>query len=161
MTPGGSKNPISNCKNCKLYFLKTVIAKCVIFPENIDSQMCYNAKLQNRSALKHSKCHCGGLSIVLYNGTRLYHCNDLVASMSEPVSSLLSIRYSFWYIISRKYFKMHEVYVFSGEQGRKLEYQLLFCFEQDASVLLHRREIITTRIPLETWRKALSLAFVQ
>ncbi len=30
---------------------------------------------------------------------------------------------------------MHEVYVFCGEQGRKLEGQLLFCFELDVSAL--------------------------
>ncbi len=40
---------------------------------------------------------------------------------------------------------MHEVYVFCGEQGRKLEHQLLFCSELDASALLHRREIVTMR----------------
>ncbi len=40
---------------------------------------------------------------------------------------------------------MHEVYVFCGEQGRKLESQLLFDFELDVSALLHRREIVTAR----------------
>ncbi len=40
---------------------------------------------------------------------------------------------------------MHEVYVFYGEQGRKLERQLLFCFELDISALLRRREIVTVR----------------
>ncbi len=40
---------------------------------------------------------------------------------------------------------MHEVYVFCGEQGRKLGRQLLFCFEPDVSSLLHRREIVTAR----------------
>ncbi len=38
---------------------------------------------------------------------------------------------------------MHEVYILSGEQGRKLERQLLFCFEQDISALLRRRGIVT------------------
>ncbi len=63
---------------------------------------------------------------VLYTGTRLYRNTGLVASRSEPVFSLLSIRYSFRYIFSPKYFKMHEVYVFCGEQGPKLERQLFF-----------------------------------
>ncbi len=40
---------------------------------------------------------------------------------------------------------MHEVYVFCGEQGRKLELQLLLCFELDVSTHLHRCEIVTTR----------------
>ncbi len=38
---------------------------------------------------------------------------------------------------------MHEVYIFCDEQGRKLERQLLFCFELDVSALLRRREIVT------------------
>ncbi len=74
--------------------------------------------------------------LVLYTGTRLYRNTDLVASISEPVFPLLSIRYSFWYIFSPKYFKM---------QGWKLERQLLFCFELDASALLCRRQIVTMR----------------
>ncbi len=40
---------------------------------------------------------------------------------------------------------MHEVYVFCGEQGRKLECQLLLCFELDVSTLLCRRKIVTAR----------------
>ncbi len=40
---------------------------------------------------------------------------------------------------------MHEVYVFCGEPDRKLERQLLFCFEQDVSTLLCRCEIVTAR----------------
>ncbi len=40
---------------------------------------------------------------------------------------------------------MHEVYVFYSEQGRKLERQLLFCFELEASALSCRREIVTAR----------------
>ncbi len=40
---------------------------------------------------------------------------------------------------------MHKVYVFCGEQGRKLERQLLFCFELDVSALLRRHEIVTAR----------------
>ncbi len=66
------------------------------------------------------------MALVLYTGTRLYRNTGLVASISEPVFPLLSIRYSFWYIFSPKYFKMHEIYIFCGEQGRKLERQLLF-----------------------------------
>ncbi len=38
---------------------------------------------------------------------------------------------------------MHEVYVFCGEQGRKFEHQLLFCFELDVSALLCRHLIVT------------------
>ncbi len=64
----------------------------------------------------------------IYTGTWLYRNTGLVASISEPVFPLLSIGYSFRYIFSPKYFKMYEVYVFCGEQGRKLERQLLFCF---------------------------------
>ncbi len=62
---------------------------------------------------------------------------------------------------------MHEVYVFCDEQGRKLERQLLFCFELDVSAILHRREIVTARENsrdfLLGWRggKAFSPAFVQ
>ncbi len=82
---------------------------------------------------------------MLYTGTRLYRNTHLVASISELVFPLLSIRYSFRYILSPKYFKMHEVYVFCGEQGRKLERQLLFCFELDISALLRRCEIGTAR----------------
>ncbi len=46
---------------------------------------------------------------------------------------------------SVKYFIMHEVYVFCSEQGRKLERQLLFCFELDVSALLRRCKIVTVR----------------
>ncbi len=82
--------------------------------------------------------------LVLYIGTQLYRNTGLVASILEPFFfPLLSNRYSFRYIFSPKYFKMHEVYVFCGEQGRKLERQLLFCFELDVSALLCRREIVT------------------
>ncbi len=80
---------------------------------------------------------------MLYTGTRLYRNTGLVASISEPIFPLLSIRYSFRYIFSPKYFKMHEVYVFCCEQGRKPERQLLFCFELEVSALLRRREIGT------------------
>ncbi len=83
------------------------------------------------------------LCLVLYTGTRLYHNTGLVPSISEPVFPLLSSRYSFRYIFSPKYFKMHEVYVFCGQQGRKLERQQLFCFELDVSTLLRRHEIVT------------------
>ncbi len=82
--------------------------------------------------------------VVLYTGTRLYCNTGLEASISEPVFPLLSIRYSFRYIFGPKYFKMHEVYVFCGEQGWKLERQLLFCFEHDVSALLRMRKIVTT-----------------
>ncbi len=51
----------------------------------------------------------GTLLLVLYTGTRLYHNTGLVASISEPVFALLSMRYSFRYIFSPKYIKMHEV----------------------------------------------------
>ncbi len=66
------------------------------------------------------------LWLVLYTGTRLYRNTGLVASISELVFPLLSIRYSFRYIFSPKYFKIHEVYVFCGEQCRKVERQLFF-----------------------------------
>ncbi len=79
----------------------------------------------------------------LYTGTRLYRNTGLVALISELVFPLLSIRYSFRYIFSPKYFKMHEVYVFCSEQGQKLERQLLFCFELDVSAPLWRRKIVT------------------
>ncbi len=82
---------------------------------------------------------------MLYNGTRLYCNTGLVPSISEPVFPLLSIQYSFRYIFSPKYFKMHEVYVFCSKQGQKLEHQLLFCFELDVSALLRRCEIVTAR----------------
>ncbi len=83
------------------------------------------------------------ITVALYTGTRLYRNTGLVALISEPVFPLLSIRYSFRYIFSPKYFKMHEGYVFCGEHGRKLECQLLFCFELDVSTPLRRREIVT------------------
>ncbi len=38
---------------------------------------------------------------------------------------------------------MHEVYVFYGEQGHKLERQLSFCFELDVAALLLRHKIVT------------------
>ncbi len=82
--------------------------------------------------------------IVLYTSTCLYRNTSLVASISEPVFPLFSIRYSFRYIFSPKY-TMHEVYIFCGEQGRKLKRQLLFCFELDVSALLRRHEIVTAR----------------
>ncbi len=81
--------------------------------------------------------------VVLYTSTWLYRNTGPVASISEMVFPLLSIRYSFIYIFSPKYFKMHEVYVFCSEQGRKLECQLLFCSELDASALLQWCEIVT------------------
>ncbi len=108
----------------------------------------------------------GVAQLGLYTATQLYRNTGLGASISEQVFPLLSIRYSFQYIFSPKYFKMHEVYVFCGEQGRKLERQLLFCFELDVSALLHRGKIVTERefkrfpLGMTSW-KAFSPAFVQ
>ncbi len=62
---------------------------------------------------------------------------------------------------------MHEVYVFCGEQGRKLERQLLYCFELDVTALLCRHEIVTAHENSRDFLlgrhggKAFSQAFVQ
>ncbi len=78
--------------------------------------------------------------VVLYTGTLLYRNTSLVASISEPVFPLLSIRY----IFSPKYFKMHEVYTyFVVNKVENLNVQLLFCFELDVSSLLRLRKIVT------------------
>ncbi len=97
------------------------------------------------------------LCMVLYTGTQLYSNTGLVASISQPVFPLLSIRCSFWYIFSPKYFKIHEVYVFWGF--------ILFwtvCFRSFAQVWVCRNSREFKRFPLEmTWRKAFLLAFAQ
>ncbi len=118
------------------------------------------AKLHRSTIFASLYVKCLWFKLVLYTGTRLYRNTGLVALISEPVFPLLSIRYSFRYIFSLKCFKMHEVYVFCGEQGQKLECQLLFCFELDVSALLQAWDWHSARefkrFPLwTTWREGI------